>query len=73
MSWFESIFLFLLMSQFESKFWKTFWVASWFEAKLFLSRFLTFLTHAREWGPELRALEGGQNPPPPCQLSSYES
>ena len=34
------------------------------------------LTRALEGGPELRALEGrgaGQNLPPPCQLSSYES
>ena len=32
----------------------------------------SFLTRAREWGPELRAREGGAESVP-CQLSSYES
>ena len=32
-----------------------------------------WLTRAREWGPELRAREGGVESAPPYQLSSYES
>ena len=31
------------------------------------------LTRAREWGPELHALEGAGQNLPPCQLSFYES
>ena len=31
-----------------------------------------FLTRAREWGPELRAREGGRAESAPCQLSFYE-
>ena len=48
---------------------KRIWDDSKYNPKLLVS----ILTRAREWGPELRAREGGGAEPAPRQLSSYES